>query len=71
MFEIDKARCVTISEKLLWNIWQEQKISNSCSTRENMSEQKPYTCKTCGQTFENAGKYLADQKKHKKELTRC
>lgn len=68
MFEIKKEHCVTMTEKLLFNIWQELKEDNlPCSPAEDAGESKRFTCKICGQTFENAGKYLADQRKHKKE----
>jgi hypothetical protein len=57
MFEIDKAHCVTIEQKLLYNIQELLKKESKAQV----------ICKHCGGTHENIGQTLACAKKHKKD----
>jgi hypothetical protein len=66
--------------KLLWGIYETlQEIRDLLkvpATREQTAEAEPpaeeepfvgFTCKVCGQTYENKGAFLACARKHKKE----
>jgi len=62
MFDIKKEDCVGQTNKLLFNIWQELKKTESKAVK-----QEPKPCQYCGKTHDNVGQRLACAKKNKKK----
>jgi hypothetical protein len=76
MFDVKPDSRMTMSEQLLYNIWQEIKFINKNSSQRTIekpttfqeeNKEELYLCKKCDFKTENKGVYLAHCRKHKKE----
>lgn len=81
MFDVKKENCNTITEKLLWDIWEllkkevplilnkESKIEETkIEVRQTIGHKsKIQNCKYCGKEHDNMGEFLACSRQLKKQ----
>jgi hypothetical protein len=73
MFDIKPRSNMSVTEQLLFNIWQELKELNSKKENNEVidkaveKKESKFKCKTCGTEHENKGSLLMCYKKHKEK----